>query len=392
MSTAICPSCRENHTVAFYEVDRAPVHCARLVPTRTEAVECAKGPIRLRVCRLCGFIYNASFDPALLDYSHGYESTQAYSGTFDAFQRRLVAELVERYDIRGRRVVDVGCGSGEFLRLLCEVGRNRGTGFDPAYEGRDDVANGPDWSVDFVREDYSDGSTTEPADLLSCRMTLEHVRDVADFIRLAHRGVGGRSSAMVFVQVPDVDRVLHELAFWDIYYEHCSYFGEGSLRSLFERNGFMVHALWREYSNQYLMVMASPSERTHLRRGDDIESHVRLAERFGQEQEMARRGWKHRLAAWSREGRRTILWGGGSKAVAFLHAVDGAAEVDCVVDINPRKQHTYLPGTGHAIVAPSSLRDRRPDVVLVMNPIYLDEVRRELTDLQIVPELIGLDQ
>ena len=28
----------------------------------------------------------------------------------------------------------------------------------------------------------------------------------------------------MFFQVPDMSRVLRDLAFWDIYYEHCSYF------------------------------------------------------------------------------------------------------------------------------------------------------------------------
>ena len=43
---------------------------------------------------------------------------------------------------------------------------------------------------------------------------------------------------MVFFELPDTERVLTEAAFWDIYYEHCSYFTPGSLARLFRRTGF----------------------------------------------------------------------------------------------------------------------------------------------------------
>ena len=43
-----------------------------------------------------------------------------------------VLDLIRRYDLRGKEVIEIGCGKGEFLSLLCEVGDNRGVGFDPA--------------------------------------------------------------------------------------------------------------------------------------------------------------------------------------------------------------------------------------------------------------------
>jgi hypothetical protein len=77
--------------------------------------------------------------------------------------------------------------------------------------------------------------------------------------------------------------------------------------------------------------------------------------------------------------------------VAFLRAVDVPQAIDCVVDINPRKHHTYVAGTGHEIVPPSFLRAYCPDVVVVMNPIYIEEIRRELMEMQLTPELVGID-
>ncbi|HRK30367.1 MAG TPA: hypothetical protein PLD59_04755, partial [Tepidisphaeraceae bacterium] len=61
-----------------------------------------------------------------------------------------------------------------------------------------------------------------------------------------------------------------------------------------------------------------------------------------------------------------------------------------VVDINPAKQGTYLPGSGHEIVAPAELLEIRPSRVIVMNPIYLDEIRQSLTALGLTPDLVPL--
>jgi hypothetical protein len=56
----------------------------------------------------------------------------------------------------------------------------------------------------------------------------------------------------------------------------------------------------------------------------------------------------------------------------------GARQIEHVVDINPYRVGKYLPGTGQRIVAPAFLRDYRPDNVVIMNPVYRDEVGREL--------------
>jgi hypothetical protein len=59
--------------------------------------------------------------------------------------------------------------------------------------------------------------------------------------------------------------------------------------------------------------------------------------------------------------------------------LEGQRAIECVVDINPRKQGRYVAGTGQRIVPPEFLRDYRPGVIIVMNPVYRDEIR-EMTE------------
>src|SRR5690606_5558175 len=70
---------------------------------------------------------------------------------------------------------------------------------------------------------------------------------------------------LVLFEVPDVGRILRERAFWDIYYEHCSYFTAGSLAGLFRRVGFEVLDVEHAFGGQYLLLLARPA-------GTEVES------------------------------------------------------------------------------------------------------------------------
>jgi hypothetical protein len=181
------------------------------------------------------------------------------------------------------------------------------------------------------------------------------------------------------------------VAFWDIYYEHCSYFSLGSLARLFRRCGFDVLELSRDYADQYLMLEARPQQgnvRHTLPQEDDLAELRRDVAFFTQQISPQLTAWRQRLQHWQRTGQRVAIWGGGSKGVAFLTTLGVQDEVGYVVDINPYKHGTYMAGTGHEVVGPEFLRDYRPTVVIVMNPIYCEDIRNDLTRLGLTPELL----
>ena len=125
-----CPSCSSTELVVFYELKSVPVNSVVLLQTQSEAQGFLRGDISLAFCHNCGFITNVAFDPGLLEYSSRYEATQSCSPTFNLFAERLARRLIERYDLYDKEIIEIGCGQGEFLTLLCELGGNRGVGFD----------------------------------------------------------------------------------------------------------------------------------------------------------------------------------------------------------------------------------------------------------------------
>ncbi len=386
-----CPACGAAGMAVFYEVSSVPVNSVLLVSNRDEAVNFQTGDIVLAVCPACGFISNVAFDETLTQYTAQYEATQGYSPTFNKFHKALAQDLIDRFDLRDKDIIEIGCDKGDFITMLCEMGDNRGVGFDPAYvPGRhpSPAADRLTFIADFYGEQYADYR----ADFICCKMTLEHIPEVGRFIATVRRSIGDNANTVVFFQIPNARYVLCDVAFWDIYYEHCSYFTKGSLARLFRANGFAVQDLWTAYDDQYLMIAARTGG---MRAGesaiDGEESPAETMEmvRYFVEHYQAKRDeWQLALSRWRTAGQKVVLWGGGSKGVAFLTTLGQSLDdIAYAVDINPIKTGTFMAGTGQEIVAPAFLKEYRPDVVIIMNPVYRDEITRDLQAMGLSPEI-----
>lgn len=384
-----CPACGASMTQPFYRLAGVPVHSVLLMNTREKAVGFPRGDLALTFCESCAFISNSVFDPGVHDYSAEYEETQGFSPTFRAFHEELAKRLVQQHDLRGKTVIEIGCGKGEFLALLCRIGGNRGIGFDPAFVPERNPAD--DLDVTFVTDFYSEKYANTQADFICCKMTLEHIQEVFEFVSTVRRSMRDTPNSLVFFQVPDMGRILKDHAFWDVYYEHCSYFSSGSLVRLFERAGFEVLSTSLEFGNQYLAITARPAaegRRSIARpegdlRGNDLEA-------FRQSVEQIVSDWGARIRTWAREGKRIVLWGSGSKGVSFLAALGITDEIEYVVDINPYRQGKFMVGSGHEIVAPEFLANYKPDVAIAMNSMYQEEIQRKLIRLGLNTQLLSV--
>ncbi len=387
-----CPNCQAAVMEVFYKADRIPVHSCMMLEHREQALAFPTRDLALGFCSGCGFVSNVLFDSSVQKYTAGYEEQQSFSPRFRDFQSEMIAGLIERYDLRGKDIVEIGCGKGDFLVELCEAGNNRGVGIDPACDP-DRMSGRGGGRVRFVGELYSDRHADLPCDFLCCRHTLEHIHPTNDFIRLMREVVGNRSEMVVFFEVPAVERVLSEEAFWDVYYEHCSYFSLGSLTRVFRANRFDIVELRRDFDDQYLLVVARPTEdatdAAHAVEDDLMQIAAGVARfRDGVPKTIDR--WRSRITDFNTKGKRVAVWGSGSKCVSFLCSMGTGVRIDAVVDVNPFRHGKWLAGIAKQVVAPETLRELAPDVIVAMNPIYCEEIRRNLDAMNVSAELMAV--
>jgi len=385
-----CPNCGSEGLLAFYRLDDVLVHSCLLMFNKAEALKYPKGNLQLGFCQRCGFITNTLFDSGVHNYSANYEETQGFSECFNAFAKSLAQRLIDKYDIRNKTILEIGCGKGEFLALMCRLGNNRGIGIDPAYvpERNPDVTGG---KIEFIQDFYSEKYAHLKADVICCRHTLEHIAPTQQFMQTLRQTMGDRKDTLIFFELPDVMRVLDEGAFWDIYYEHCSYFTAGSLARLFRQCGFEVDGLYLDYDGQYLILTAYPA-RCQTNMSLDIENDLeQLSTAIKEFKENCSRRidyWRGTIEQATRQGQKVVIWGSGSKGVAFLTTLKLTDEIKYVADVNPYRHGKFMPGTGQEIVAPEFLTKYRPEKIIIMNPIYCNEIQRDLDNLNVKADLL----
>jgi SAM-dependent methyltransferase len=384
-----CPCCGEGGAKVIYRVASIPVHSCVLLRSAAEARAFPTRDLELAFCEQCGFVFNHVFEEGAMGYSTNFEESQHFSNTFTSFARGLAREISEKCDVAGRQVLEIGCGKGEFLSELCRIGGASGIGIDPGY--RADPGRGVGENVRFIVDRYGPKYENVHADVVLCRHTLEHIAGVRAFIGSIRQSIGSRDDVSVVFETPDALRVLSEAAFWDIYYEHCSYFSPGTHSRLFRELGFDVTELSLVYDGQYIIQYARPAPRAtapRLRTEHDLLAMRELADSFPLRVYRTHEAWRNCIGRAARRGQRIVLWGGGSKGVSFITTLELEDEIAAVVDVNPHKQGMFMPGSGHPVIAPSELRAVRADLVIVMNPIYMVEIKAELDRLDLDPELL----
>jgi len=371
----ICPVCERALFRPVVSIASTAVSIGDLYPDRSSACSAPRGDIELAVCEGCGLVRNVAFDSSLILYDSQYENSQMFSPTFRAFAQELAKNLVSEYALDGKHVVEIGCGKGEFLELLCEAGVGSATGYDPSYAGEVDRCDG----VRIERELYG-SKRHSAADLLLSRHVFEHLEDPLAILRGLRQSLDGAATSL-YLEVPDARFVLAGEGMWDVIYPHVNYFADLPMQVLLQRAGFVPRKLDSVFSGQFLAAHSSPGE---LLEGDPdsaaLESWIRQVEAFGDRFRSLVGHWTEELAERAKLGP-ISLWGAGAKGVAFLNLTGASRHVEVAVDLNPRKHGRYLPGTGHAVVAPEELRKIRPTTVLVMNTLYEAEIRSSLGEL-----------
>lgn len=388
-----CPVCMSSGVFIFADILQVPVHCNLLCPSRADALISPMADMRLGFCRICGHIFNEAFNPDHIEYIQDYENSLHFSSRFQQYAETLAADLVKRHGLYEKTIIEIGCGRGDFLRLLCELGNNRGVGFDPS--------RAPDWDsntanhqMTFIRDFYSERYAGYRADMICCRHVLEHIQFPRDFISNIRCAIDDRINSVVFFEVPNVMFTLKDLGIWDLIYEHCGYFSISSLTHLFETCGFKVSRITEAFGGQFLCSESVSSkgqldvDRTLFQNNtpDQMESYVRA---FSDKYNNTVKKWRHDINRMRKDCKRAVIWGVGSKGVTFLNTLKSESHIEYGVDLSIYKQGKYIAGTGQKIMPPDFLKTYEPDVVIVMNPIYIEEIKKLMNQMKLSSQVIS---
>jgi SAM-dependent methyltransferase len=385
MSLSSCPGCDSSALEAELRLERQPVILNYRFASPAEARAVPRRDLHLRECGECGLIFNAALDEAAIPYDQKYENRQTFSPAFLELLEQTADTLGARYGLAGGTVLEVGCGKGDFLRLLCRRAGARGFGYDTSYEARDphDDRHEED-GVRFFRRYVTADDVRGELRLVVCRHVVEHVSAIGGFLRLLRDISRAGGGAPIYVETPAWDWITDTGAFWDVFYEHCNYFPTTTLRRLAELAGLATLDQRLIFGGQYQALELRPlgaNERVAIT-APPAPSLARFAASF----EAARRSLEARLrekgsaSGWA-------IWGAGAKGVCLANALEHMSP-SFVIDSNPAKQGMFIPGTDVPVIAPSDARVKDVSVILIANGNYLAEIQAVLTTSGILAALL----
>lgn len=308
--------------------------------------------IVLKQCRSCGLV-QATGNP--VPYYRDVIRASDVSDEMKEFRTAQFTEWVNLHGLNGKKVIEIGCGHGEYIKLAKESGA--------VIYGLENAPNvvsecGDNVFCGFVEDDTTD-IPCAPYDGFFCLNFLEHIPDPSAFLRGIAHNLSDNSCGLV--EVPDFDMMMNKSLYSEFIQDHLSYFTADSLINILSNNGFEVVSL-KQIWHGYIL-----SADVRMRRRLDITNMI-------SQQESVKRKVHNYLSDCKTKGIIVAGWGAGHQALANLSLLDMKDKIECVIDSARFKQNKLTPATHIPVVDPDILSDGKIRAVIIMAGSYSQEI------------------
>jgi SAM-dependent methyltransferase len=336
------------------------------------------------ICRECGagFAENLPcqnvFDQYYRDlskYDTADRSGEQKPGAADRFQK-VADSIVPFLPDAGCRILEIGCGSGELLKVLKDRGFQNVLGVDPS-PGCIQTAQSLYQIPGIAATVLTVPQPELPYDVLILIGVMEHIRDLDPAIERLKNLVS--DTGRIYLEVPDASQYVPNLdaPFQEFSIEHISFFSIRSLTNLMQQRGFRAVAGGHAVRNQNevtcpctFAVFEKSSELLPIER--DLQTEAGLL-RYIQGCQAEDVRIRKTIESAVVPGEQMIVWGVGTHTLRLL-ATQGLdpASVALFVDSSVKYQGQELRGV--PVVSPEALRERREPILIssrgFQNEIY----------------------
>lgn len=355
MTPHSCRVCR--HSLPESPLLRYPdmPQAAQYFPSRDTLAHDHQVDLTIVQCNGCGLVQLTNKP---VNYYREVIRATAFSEAMRRFRLGQFADFVARYQLYGQKVVEIGCGRGEYLQLLQEQGLD-------AYgleQGATAVQNCLQQNLN-VQMGYAEGASfvlqDAPFNAVFMFNFLEHMPNPVDSLRgIAANLIDG---AVGIIEVPNFDMMLRENQFTEFVTDHLSYFTADTLRFTLQLGGFDVLEcceVWDEY-----IISATVRKRSSLNIAGLVSAQATLTDQL------------HSFIDQFPAGQ-VAVWGAGHQALAVIAMTGIKDKIHYVVDSAPFKQNKLTPATHVPIVSPDQFYQDGLQGLIIMAAAYSDEVAK----------------
>jgi SAM-dependent methyltransferase len=309
--------------------------------------------IEIYQCEACGLFQH--FLPAVPYYKDVIRAI-AYSDQMKSFRINQLSEIIAKYDLLDKPILEIGSGRGEYLDLFSTLGCKKlhalehgKKNFSALLEGGyiahrafpDEKFDNP-WSIHFEAI-FSFNFIEHWPDI---KTSLLKARDL-----LSENGVG-------LFEVPNFNYMLQNKIYSEFTADHIYYFTEETFHRVLSLSGFEIVEMKSVWNNYILSAevrrrpLADLTLMSSKKEDDKISLINYLKRRSGV----------------------TAVWGAGHQALSVLSMIDAQNYVEFIVDSAPFKQNKFCPGTGIPVYGPDYLLENIPRTLIIMAAAYSLEI------------------
>ena len=305
-------------------------------------------------CMGCGLV---QFDCEPVDYYRDVIRAGGFSKTMVELRRYQYKHLIDSYHLEGKKFIEVGCGQGEFLKVLSEFPVEvHGIEHDPHL-----VELARAQGLD-VTEGFTETEDTRFAgglyDVFLSFNFLEHQPDPSTMLQAIYRNL--EDDAMGLITVPSFEYIMDHNSYYELIRDHLAYYTFETLTPLLERNGFQVEEC-EVINRDTLSVIVR--KRPQMDTENLLECYVNL------KREMET--YMKYLDAWDKK---VAIWGASHQGFTLAATTKLGEKARYIIDSAPFKHGKFAPASHLPIVGPDHFHEHPVDAIIITAPGYTDEI------------------
>jgi SAM-dependent methyltransferase len=341
------------------EIEGFPV-AAQHIPSADELEADMGETLRLCQCRRCGLL---QLDNAPVPYYKDVIRSGGFSKSMISSRNEQFKYFIDKCDLKGKKIVEVGCGAGEFIKVLNGFPV---TAYGIEHDG-DNVKMAREAGLDVKLGFAEDEKTMFPDAPYNAFISLnfiEHQPRPNDYLQAIYNNT--QEGAYGYITVPDSTITINSSGYYDLVRDHIAYYTDETMRLLIGMNGFeiMEAGSLDVYTLFYIVRKKIRIDRNNFSHVHDGLSKVINATVNNIRQ----------------KGGHIAIWGASHQCFTLLGTSDLKNHVDYVIDSAPFKQGKYTPTAHIPIVPPDYFYGHRVDCIIIMAFFYEDEIAKIIRD------------
>ena len=350
-------------------------------------------PLRVFVCHKCLLVQLTESVESPKQLFSNYLYFSSNSKTWLKHTEQLAVNLIEKFLLDEKnQIIEIASNDGYLLKHF----KNKNIpilGVEPA----ENIAKfAEEKGIKTINKFFGLKTANElkqsgyGADLLIAINVLPHVPNLKDFVEGIKEILKPNGVCMIQFSTYMLP-FLHDTEFDSIYHEHYSYFSLLSVQkilSTFQLEIFDVDELsihggsLRIYVKHLENLKNKVDKKVNNLIKKEIEAGLDLASNY---ESFSKRATESKLKIWDffisakRNNKKIIGYGAPAKGNTMLNFCGiGTEIIEYTVDISPHKQGLFLPGTHIPIKKPESIKETKPDYVLILSWNFKDEIIQQM--------------